>query len=105
MVLTDIDHPTIPWSQSAERTRMLIALRNGRIPRKAKDDDGRTTMALDEIWTKYCPGYSRKKLNGRLVTLRKVVDKELTASGFKEAGKWKKSAAFKLIEKGTFARA
>jgi hypothetical protein len=99
MVLTDIDHPTIAWSESAEKTRILIALRNGDIPRKGRDENGNSTMPLDEVWTLYCPGYSRKKLSGRLGALRKIVDREMTPSGFKEPGKWKKSEAHKLLER------
>ena len=56
-------------------------------------------MSLDDIWTNFCPRYSRKKLNARLVALRKVVDKELTPKGFKEATKWRNSSAFKLLQR------
>ena len=100
MVTTsDVDHPTIPWAESVEKTRILIALRAEKIARRAKTDDGRPTTSLDDVWARYCPSYSRRKLPSRLATLRKIVDKEMSPTGFKEPGKWRKSKARKLLER------
>jgi hypothetical protein len=59
---TDVDHPTIPWDQSAEKTIMIIALREGKIPLSAKKDQGglRTTD-LENVWNTYCPSYLENK--------------------------------------------
>ena len=100
MVTTsDVDHPTIPWAESVEKTRILIALRAEKIARRAKTDDGRPTTSLDDVWARYCPSYLRRKLPSQLATLRKIVDKEMSPTGFKEPGKWRKSNARKLLER------
>jgi hypothetical protein len=97
-MVTDLDHPTVPWDQSAEKTKMLIALREGRIPLAARDEAGRRTTDLDKIWTTHCPNYSRKKLSQRLTVLRKAVLGELQPQGFKEPQKWENSKAYQLLE-------
>jgi hypothetical protein len=77
MVLTDIDHPIIPWSESMERTRLILALRSKEIPLKAKEENGsRTVPFLQDIWTKYAAAYSRAKFSKRLADLRKKVAKD-----------------------------
>jgi hypothetical protein len=96
--MTDVDHPTIPWEQSADRTQMIIALRDGRIPLTTKDSENRRTTDLDLVWRTWCPNYSRKKLSRRLTALRKVVVGELQPNGFREPRKWENSAAYKLLE-------
>lgn len=98
MTMTDIDGPAITWDQSADRTRMIIALREGQIPLKAKDPDGRRTTDVDHVWRSWCPNYSRVKLPRRLAALRKIVTGELQPNGFKEPRKWENSAAYKLLE-------
>jgi len=97
-MVTDIDHPTIPWDQSANRTRMIIALREGQIPLKTKDSEGRRTTDLEHIWQNWCPNYSRKRLSQRLTALRKMVVNELQPNGFKEPRRWENSAAYRLLE-------
>jgi hypothetical protein len=95
---TDVDHPTIPWDQSAEKTIMIIALREGKIPLSAKDPGGQRTTDLENVWNTYCPSYSRKKLPRRLLALRKVVLGEMKQHGFKEPRKWENSKAYRLLE-------
>lgn len=49
-ILSDFDHPTIPWDHSAEKTRMIMALRDGRIPLDCKDRYGsQETAVLQKI--------------------------------------------------------
>lgn len=78
-----------------------MALRNGVVPRKAKNQDGSLTVpALRDIWSQYAPAYSRKKFSKRLGDLRKIVGKEMAPSGIKEPKpKWDKSGACKLLER------
>ena len=95
MPVSDIDHPTVPWNESGERLRLLIAFRNGEL---ALDEKQSLSISYNEIWQAYCPSYSRKKLPGRLKTLRMAVLKERTPVGRKEPPNWKKSKAYKLLK-------
>jgi hypothetical protein len=98
MVLSDIDHSSIPWEQSGERTQMIMALRDGRIPLKSKDSEGRRTTNLELIWGEWCPNYSRRKVALRLAALCKIVEGELQPRGFKEPRRWENSVAYRLLE-------
>ena len=77
---------------------MIVALRDGQIPLKIKDSQGRRTTDLELVWGTWCPNYSRKKFSTRLAALRKMVEEEMQPTGFKEPRRWENSAAYRLLE-------
>ena len=66
------EEPTISWGQSKAKQLLVKAIKAGTIPMEARDDNGKSTMPLKEIYESIpeLKKYDYKKFSSRLSTVR-----------------------------------